>query len=176
MWAGLNATGEIAWHKGRLVYVRDLRPDFSAPDPIAALFGGDGFPAFFLDMATAIDLEIPPASEVMKLVEPHQLVQSMDSPALNLPSSPDPDDLAVCLVASRIAWECRDHLVVPAPLSRATFERALARVAMNAFALGGPEKMYTLAKAITARPDLWTKRPDLDDGATDFDGDYDDED
>jgi hypothetical protein len=121
-----------------------------------AIFEQKGIPSIFFDMLVSMDLEIPPAETVLSCLDPHVASVSFESPAFNLPDNAEIQDLAICLVASRIAWEVRGSLIRPTGVSAEDMENALSRVGLNALAIGGIG-VYPYAKAILSDPDLWTK-------------------
>jgi hypothetical protein len=168
VWEALASDGLIGWHRGTLRYSGDSRPDDSSAVATCAEFAANGVPSFFLDMLVSVDLEIPPAEEVMALVDPHAANISLASAAFHLPSPANIEDLAVCMVASRIAMECREYFRRPSGVTEAEMIHALHDVGLNALAIGGVA-VYSAAKRLLAHPYFWKKEPNGERGI-DFEG------
>lgn len=156
VWMALSCDALLGWYDGGIRYSSDLEPDRSVTGLTQAIFTEKGIPSIFLDMLISMDLEIPPAETVLACLDPHVSTISFESPAFNLPERADIQDLAICIAASRIAWEIRGSLIKPADISLEEMENALRRVGLNALAIGGIG-VYPYAKAILADPDLWKK-------------------
>ncbi|MBY3433250.1 hypothetical protein HFN89_03610 [Rhizobium laguerreae] len=156
VWMALSSDALLGWYGGGIRYSSDLEEDRSVMLETEAIFEQKGIPSVFFDMLVSMDLEIPPAETVLSALDPHVTSISFASPAFNLPDTADVQDLAICLVASRIAWEVRGSLVRPTGVSAETMENALQRVGLNALAIGGIG-VYPYAKAILSDPDLWAK-------------------
>ncbi|MCZ7861736.1 hypothetical protein O9X98_10130 [Agrobacterium salinitolerans] len=156
VWMALSCDALLGWYDGGIRYSSDLEPDRSVTGLTQAIFTEKGIPSIFLDMLISMDLEIPPAGTVLANLDPHVSTISFESPAFNLPERADIQDLAICIAASRIAWEIRDSLIRPSDVSTEEMENALRRVGLNALAIGGIG-VYPYAKAILADPDLWKK-------------------
>jgi hypothetical protein len=171
VWHAMNSCNLVNWYGGRLGYVRDSKPDSSDAGVLLRTFGDAGPPAFFLDMLVSLDLEVPPADTVLRNLDAAALRQSYDAPAFNMPEGGDVHDIALCLAASRIVFECRDHVIVPTTVDRRDFVRDLAEIGLNALALGGVA-VYPIAKAILTAPDFWRGREaSRGDGVKDFGSD-----
>lgn len=156
VWMALSCDTLLGWYDGGIRYSSDLEPDPSITGLTQAIFTEKGVPSIFLDMLISMDLEIPPAETVLSNLDPHVSAISFESPAFNLPEKADIQDLAICIAASRIAWEIRGSLTRPSGVSAEEMENALRRVGLNALAIGGIG-VYPYAKAILADPDLWKK-------------------
>jgi hypothetical protein len=130
---------------------------------VYADFEKNGVPAFFLDMLVSIDLEIPPVETVLAALDPIALLVSLDSPAFSIPATARTDELAACLVASRIAMECRNALVPPTGVSRTEVIKALQNVGIATLAIGGIA-VYPAAKRLLADPTFWSAEEPSDDG------------
>lgn len=155
-WAAMNNDDTIRWHGGALCFSAMIPHDAPSSNAFREQFGSAGVPALFYDMAVSVDLDLPAAAEIVGILDPFLLPMSFDAPAFNMPANALPADIARCFVASRIAWECFDHLVLPTLVPRADFRLSLAAVAWNALAIGGVE-VYTIAKSITGHPGFWTR-------------------
>ena len=158
-WTALSSDSLACWSNGLLSVSNGIKPDASATVMTQATATADGLPAVFLDMMVSLDLEVPPPAAVLAALEPHALAVSLDSPAFGLPDPADPSDLALCVAASRIAWEIRDLLVLPAGVDAREMERALHDVGLNALVIGGPA-VYSRAKELLSDPDIWMPADD----------------
>jgi hypothetical protein len=156
VWMTLSCDALLGWYRGGISFSSDLDPDRSVTVETQAIFEQKGIPSIFFDMLVSMDLEIPPADTVLSCLDPHVTSISFASPAFNLPDTANVRDLAICLVASRIAWEVRGSLIRPTGVSAEDMENALRRVGLNALAIGGIG-VYPYAKAILSDPELWTK-------------------
>ncbi|MDW9478840.1 hypothetical protein GOB57_09100 [Sinorhizobium meliloti] len=152
----LSCDALLGWYGGGIRFSSDLEPDRSVTGLTQAVFNEKGIPSIFLDMLISMDLEIPPAETVLSSLDPHVTSISFESPAFNLPENADVQDLAICLAASRIAWEIRGSLIRPTGVSAGEMESELRRVGLNSLAIGGIG-VYPYAKAILSDPDLWRK-------------------
>lgn len=163
VWMTLSCDALLAWHGGEIRFSSDLEPDRSVTGLTQAIFREKGIPSIFFDMLVSMDLEIPPAATVLSHLDPHVTTISFESPAFNLPETASVQDLAICLVASRIAWEVRDSLIRPTGVTAEEIENELRRVGLNALAIGGIG-VYPYAKAIVSDPCLWQKVEAADEG------------
>lgn len=166
VWMALSSDALLGWYRGGIRYSSDLDPDRSVMLETQAIFDQKGIPAIFFDMLVSMDLEIPPAETVLSCLDPHVTSISFISPGFNLPDTANVQDLAICLAASRIAWEVKGSLIRPTGISAETMETALQRIGLSALAIGGIG-VYPYAKAILSDPELWTKI-DLPDEGMDF--------
>lgn len=155
-WEALSSDGVLGWRRGEIRVLQGHSPDQSASLANYSEFKTNGVPSFFLDMLVSIDLEIPPAEEVAKMLDPHVFAISYDSPAFNIPSKAAAADLALCLVASRIAMECKARVISPTSVTPAETAHALQEIGLNALAVGGIG-IYPLAKKFATSPYLWTQ-------------------
>jgi hypothetical protein len=169
VWMALSCDALLGWYDGGIRYSSDLEPDRSVTGLTQAIFTEKGIPSIFLDMLISMDLEIPPAETVLSLLDPHVATVSFESPAFNLPENAEVQDLAICLAASRIAWEIRGSLIRPTNTSPEEMEIVLRRVGLNALAIGGIG-VYPYAKAILADPELW-KKTQIAEAGVDFGSD-----
>lgn len=171
VWEALSSDGFLGWKGGRIRQLLDSAGDQSASLVTFNEFRLNGVPSFFLDMLVSIDLEIPPAEDVVRQLDPHVLSISFDAPAFNIPGKASSEDLAICLVASRIAMECRDRVVSPTDVTPAETVHALQDIGLNALAIGGVG-IYPLAKRLVTSPHFWTPETEKETGR-DFGGEDD---
>jgi hypothetical protein len=163
VWMTLSCDALLAWHEGGISFSNDLKPDASVTGVTQEIFAKRGIPSIYFDMLISMDLEIPPAATVLACLDPHVTTISYESPAFNLPDKADVGDLAICLVASRIAWEVRNSLIRPTKVSLKDMETELQRVGLNAIEIGGVG-VYSYAKAILSDPELWKTNHLVDEG------------
>lgn len=159
VWTALSCDSFLAWHRGAINFSNDLEPDFASTGLMQALFSQHGIPAFHLDVLVSLDLEIPPAEAVLSSMDPHVTTLSFNSPGFNIPEEAQLDGLAVCLAASRIAWEIRTRLIRPTGVKLEDLETKLRGIGLQCLAVGGIA-VYPLAKAILADPGLWESTED----------------
>ena len=172
VWEALSSDGMVGWHGGKLRVSGGSKPDRSASLAIYNDFRLNGVPSFFLDMLVSIDLEIPPAEDVVRMLDPHVLSISFDSPAFNIPEKAGVEDLAVCLAASRIAMECRELVRSETGVTADETVHSLQDVGLYALAVGGVH-VYSVAKRLVRDPDFWAIL-DSHEGAMDFGSENDD--
>lgn len=166
-WNALSSEELLGWYGGKIKFSSNLKPDPSAGLITHAQIKSSGVPSFFLDMLVSMDLEIPPAEIVLSSLDSHVVAISLDSPAFNIPEKAEIKDLALCVAASRIAWEIRGSLIRPTHVSEAEMEHALRDVGINALLIGGVE-VYPYAKALLSDPDLWVRSASVDTQAMEF--------
>ena len=164
----LDSTGQIDWYKGKLTSKTGVVADKTDSIALNAVVHKNGIQGYFLDMMVSLDLDVPPAENVIRVIDPNLFVVSFDAPAFHIPMEADIDYLAICFVASRIAWECRSSLVLPVPSENEDLEALLMAVGINALSLGGSE-VYKKSKELLGISSFWdVKENDLETCRSDF--------
>jgi hypothetical protein len=93
------------------------------------------------------------AAEILASLDPDSTSVLSDAPAYRIPSSPNPQDVAACLLASRLLLKISDELLLPAHQEE---ERTLAQIdfaSKIAIMIGG-EASALLALAEARSPSL----------------------
>jgi hypothetical protein len=65
-------------------------------------------------MVERIDVALPSAAEILLSLDPDSTSVLSDPPAFRIPASPNPQDVAACLLASRLLLKISDELLLPA--------------------------------------------------------------
>ena len=158
----LDGTGQINWHNGKLIgFIDEDDADISDSIQLEQLTNNQEVPSYFLDMMVSLDLRIPPAEVILKSIDPNFLIMSYDAPAFHIPMGADIDYLAICVVATRIAWECKSSLILPEPSHIKDFEHLFLKVGINSLLLGS-HTVYKKAKDLLDAPSLWDIKEDSD--------------
>jgi hypothetical protein len=104
-------------------------------------------------MVKRIDSALPSSGEILASLDPDSTSVLSDAPAYRIPSSPNPQDVAACLLASRLLLKISDELLLPAHQEE---ERTLAQIdfaSKIAIMIGG-EASALLALAEARSPSL----------------------
>ncbi len=159
----LDNCGLVDWREGKLSFQSNKQIDNSDSVELQLVIKENGIPSYFLDMLVSIDLDIPPAESVIQSIHPYLFIMSFDAPAFHIPMEAETDYLAVCLVASRIAWECKNSLILPEPSTIEEFDSLLMGVGIHTLTLGGSET-YKKAKEFLSVESFWEPYEDPERG------------
>jgi hypothetical protein len=166
LWACFSSEGMINWQGGRLKVINDEPTDSPGGGEAYLEFSTKGIPSVYLDMLVSIDIGIPPVEDIIDEIDPHSLGLSLESAAFSLSAKANINDLAVCVLASRIAMEVFAFLTLPEGMTSEEAMQAIQTVGLNAFYIGGLE-VYTEVQRLIEELELWELR-DIEEDYQDF--------
>lgn len=109
---GLGSGGQ--WAEGQIsLGTRSSWADWPAFPEFPGYFDVESFPGWVEDHLALIDASLPPAGRILASLDPDSLTVTLDPPAFRIPLSPVPDNLAACVLASRMMLAVSDRLIAP---------------------------------------------------------------
>ncbi|NTF17478.1 hypothetical protein G6L37_03525 [Agrobacterium rubi] len=119
----------------------------------------ESIPDWVDDYLAAVDALLPPAWDIVAAMDPDSLTVMLDPPAYRVPQSPADQDMAICLLASRILLAVRNCLILPTDRSLEDQCQQLS-FASKIAVLSGSEAAMRLAMDAARSPDLFFVIPE----------------
>lgn len=113
LWKAYGLGRDAHWFQGRITLGAALGepPYFGG---LSRLHDEAAMPEWASRMAARIDDALPSPSEVLAALDPDSTSVVYSPPAFRIPASPNPQDAATCILASRLLLRVADELLLPA--------------------------------------------------------------
>lgn len=135
---GLGSGGQ--WVEGQIsLGTRSDWADWPAFPEFPGYLDIEFFPSWVEDHLAALDAAMPPASRILASLDPDSLTVPLDPPAFRVPLSPVADNLAACVLASRMMLAVADRLIAPTETSADQVASELNYASKVAVLIGGDD-------------------------------------
>jgi len=149
VWRTFAAGRSCGWSSGRIVHPAPEAEDAPLQPEFRRWQGGFEVPDWICGLMDRLDSLVPPAEDLMAVLDPDSLTLVTEPAAFRMPSDPSAAEAGACVAAARILLSLRDELVVPVFVEPDEAFRRIGAASCMALMLGGESAFLWAAETLS---------------------------